>query len=209
MNKRKLMLILIVVIVIVIAGAAAAMSYKPKAAKKIKYVEVTQRVDGQPQSGWIGSDNAADSSPTSASFLIPTNLSEGSVITKIFVCATISDNDGEHDDTDEGSDPDVTDIKVGNSTIELTTDASGTATTSQEIEPKGDEFDAAINVTVQGVTWGGGNKVYPGPFKIIWVPGLVYNDQGTAYSIQISYEYTELVPEDQVNKAPEKEADKK
>ncbi len=184
----KKTIIIIVVVILIVAGAAVGMKYykAPKAAAK-KVTGVEKEMVVPPSAGWISSPGASSGGPTSASISINTN---GTELITLSVNITIKDDDGQHTDTDGGSDPDTVDVKIGNETVTLTTDkASGMAQQSKEFSgDKVKQFGKNITITVTGTKFGGGNRVY-GPLGHIPVPGLAYVDQGAGYSIEVKYTY--------------------
>jgi len=186
LNKKTL--IILVVVIVIIAGAAAGMKFykAPKAAEK-KPVGVPKEMIVPPASGWISSPGASSGGPTQAAMNISTN---GTELISLSINITIMDDDGQHTQTDGGSDPDTVVVKVGNDTIELTTDkSSGTAAQSKEYGgDKVSQFGKNITILVTGTKFGGGNRVY-GPFGHVPIPGVVYVDQGAGYNIEVKYTY--------------------
>ena len=186
LNKKTI--IILVVVIVIIAGAAAGMKfYKAPTAAAKKEVGVLKEMTVPPAAGWISSPGAATPGPTQAVLSIPTN---GTEIISLSVNITIKDDDGQHTETDGGSDPDTVSVKIGNDTIELTTDkSSGQAMQAKEYSgEKVSQFGKNISILVTGVKFGGGNRVY-GPIGIIPIPGLAYVDQGAGYSIEVKYTY--------------------
>jgi hypothetical protein len=184
----KKTIIILVVVILIVAGAAVGMKFykAPKAAAK-KPAGVEKEMIVPPAAGWISSPGSSTGGPTSASVSVNTN---GTELITLSVNITIKDDDGQHTDTDGGSDPDTVSVKIGNDTIELTTDkASGMAQQSKEYKGEAvKQFGKNITITVTGTEFGGGNQV-PGPLGIFHIPGLVYVDQGAGYNIEVKYTY--------------------
>jgi hypothetical protein len=185
-NKKTI--IIIVVVVLIVAGAAVGLKFykAPKAAAKAP-VGVEKEMVVPPASGWISSPGAATPGPTSATVNVGTN---GTELISISVNITIKDDDGQHTQTDGGSDPDTVSVKIGNDTFEMTTDkASGMASATKEYSgEKVSQFGKNISILITGTKFGGGNRVY-GPIGIIPIPGLAYVDQGVGYTVEVKYSY--------------------
>jgi hypothetical protein len=186
LNKKTI--IIIVVVIVIVAGAAAGLKFykSPKAAAK-KAVGVEKEMVVPPSSGWISSPGASTPGPTQASVSINTN---GTELLTLSVNITIKDDDGQHTQTDGGSDPDTVSVKIGNDTFDMTTDkSSGMATQAKEYSgDKVAQFGKNITILVTGTKFGGGNRVY-GPLGIVPIPGLAYVDQGAGYTIEVKYTY--------------------
>jgi len=182
---KKVILIILVVIIVIVAGAAVAMLYKP-ATKKTKAPEPVEKDRVVPaQSGWMGSPDAGGEGMIAIE--VPLNNTE---LTSLSVNITIKDDDGEHSQTDEGSDPDKVQVNIGDDTFEMATEASSGEVTQMKEYGAGDVamFSNGINITITGTEFGGG-KHPTGPGGIIPIIFLVYIDQGCAYMVEIKYTY--------------------
>jgi hypothetical protein len=185
----KKMIVLIIVVIIVVAGVAvAATKIKPATATTKKAVGVPKTVTNPTVSGWISSPDASTLGPTSATINVKTG---GVQLTSVSVNITIMDDDGNHSDTDKGSDPDTVAVKIGNDSFSISTEKnSGLGSQSKQYDgDKAKAFGANLTITIQGTKFGGGNRVYLGPFGIVPVPGLVYIDQGAGYKVEVTYTY--------------------
>lgn len=185
--NKKTILILLVVVIVIAAAAAGAMMYKPEEAKAKPPKGVEASKDLPTQSGWISSPDSADGGPTEATISANVNDTE---LLSVTVTVLIKDDDGAHQQTDEGSEPDTVSIKVGEDTFELITDpASGMVNITKEYGTSDMHmFNDSLTVTVSGVEFGGG-KHPTGPIGIVPIPFLVYIDQGAQYEVSISYTY--------------------
>jgi len=188
LNKKTIALIIIVVIAVAGIGAGAAM-YKPTKVTVKKATAVVKSRENPPVSGWISSPGASTPGPQTATIGVNTN---GTELVSVSVNITIKDDDGQHTQTDGGSDPDTVTIKIGNDTFDLTTDkTSGMVSQAKEYgADKVSMFGKNISVQVIGKTFGGG-KHPTGPGGIVPIIFLVYIDQGAAYSVEIKYTYND------------------
>jgi hypothetical protein len=188
LNKKTIVLILIVVIAVAGIGVGAAM-YKPAKVTTKAPVAVVKSRENPPVSGWIASPGASTPGPTTAAVSVSTN---GTELVSVSVNITIKDDDGQHTQTDGGSDPDTVTVKIGNDTFKMTTDkASGMVSQAKEYgADKVSTFGKNISVSITGETFGGG-KHPTGPGGIVPIPFLVYVDQGCAYSVEIKYTYND------------------
>lgn len=188
LNKKTIALLVVVIIAVAAVGVGAAM-YKPAKVKVKPPTAVVKERENPPVSGWIASADASTPGPQSATINVNTN---GTEIVSVSVNITIKDDDGQHTQTDGGSDPDTVSIKIGNDTFEMSTDkASGQVSMAKEYgADKASMFGKNITVTVLGVKFGGG-KHPTGPGGIVPIPFLIYIDQGAAYSVGIKYSYND------------------
>lgn len=188
LNKKTIALILIVVIAVAGIGVGAAM-YKPAKVTVKTSVAVVKSRENPPVSGWLSSPGASTPGPTTAAVGVNTN---GTELVSVSVNITIKDDDGQHTQTDGGSDPDTVSVKIGNDTFDMTTDkTSGTVSQTKEYgADKVSMFGKNISVALLGKTFGGG-KHPTGPGGIVPIPFLVYVDQGAAYTVEIKYTYND------------------
>jgi hypothetical protein len=110
------------------------------------------------------------------------------LIFEITFTVHVEDSDENHDDTDEGSDPDEVRVTAEsedgalNNSQDLVTPATMTTTFEADSLEYEDILPNNWTVIIQELELGGGKPVYPGGY-------ITYTDQGVAWTIDIDYVY--------------------
>lgn len=148
------------------------------------------------QSGWVESDSSGgDGGPGYAEASIPIEL-ENKWVVSISVTLKLEDSDETHNETDEGSDPDVVRGKLISEDIEFSNRSGVTPCalfmshegniTEQSEEDDGLPRNWYVELTAECY---GGKPTGIGPgFQF-----LTYLDQGVAWELEVEYEYFETI----------------
>jgi hypothetical protein len=177
-------LVIIIASVLILAAFAGCLGEGDKE-KKQKPPEMTLKQGTiQEMSGWIqedGNEHAAQDFPLSLN---------NSNIVSIEITVMVEDSDGEHAETDQGSDPDSISVTVAGGNNTETKDGITPFSAIFEFTVQGgqeatDFLDGAWSVHIDAALGGGKPRFFFG--FIIWI------DQGVAYTI--SGQYTYLVEE--------------
>jgi hypothetical protein len=188
-NKKTILIIIVIIIVVVGIAGAAAFSQGPADSKKKKAEPERVTAHAPPTSGWIASPDSAEGGAQDATVSVDT---AGLELLAVQVNITIVDDDGNHQTTDEGSDPDTVTVEIGDDVFEIVTEKSsgqGMAVKEYGANDAG-SFNDSISVHIVGTEFGGG--LHPtGPGGIVPIPFLVYIDQGCGYTVEIQYTYND------------------
>jgi hypothetical protein len=135
---------------------------------------------------WLDSQDPAEDAEVDEDVYFPNDY-----IYEITITVHIEDFDEAHNETDNGSDPDQVRITVsdGDQLTQESEDVWAPSTVTFWFRADSTDPDDLLCVfwivTIQGLEFGGGKKVY-GPFGFI-----IYVDQGVEYTIDVEYTYLE------------------
>jgi len=191
-SRRKKVVALVIVIILVAVTVTGSVFLKDRPPRPD--ISYEHEVTVPPASGWISSPDASEPGNATAQVSIDVN---GTSPCSVIIDITIMDDDGNHTDTDGGSDPDTVQVTIGEENVTGATEkVSGEYHLHKEYK-KGSEmdmFNETITVTITGQEFGGGNHPY-GPGGRIQIPWIEYIDQGCEYKVEIEYTYWNYVPE--------------
>jgi hypothetical protein len=191
--KAIAIVIVIILVAVTVTGSVFLNTHSGKHVTPPPDISFKHDITAPPASGWISSPNATDVGNTTAKVSIDVN---GTYVDSVIIDITINDDDGNHSESDKGSDPDTVLVTIGEENITGETDkASGEYRVHKEYR-KGSEldmFNETITVTIAGQDFGGGNHPY-GPLGHFQNPLLVYIDQGCEYKVEIKFTYWSHFP---------------